>query len=286
MESDRDGRPRRVMVATRPSTCAREPWRPRDPAILRGEDPLPDVILEVDHTTDVRRNKLGLYEAWGLPGGVGRDARTSRRRSRPVGLRPGLTIRPPERGPLPRGERERHVPHLDGGRDPRRAERADARPADPHRSWTRSWAELLGRRKARPPTTTRNSAGTVAWPTARASAGGPRGRTWQRAWPDSGLSSAAWRRASSTRATAARVARALARDRRRRAPRGTPATGSSIPTTDAICLPGSRDAGAAETSLRLPSRRAAQGAAKRVDQAGRSAARGPPRISVGRGARV
>ena len=30
-------------------------------------DPLPDVVLEVDHTTDVRRRKLGIYEAWGFP---------------------------------------------------------------------------------------------------------------------------------------------------------------------------------------------------------------------------
>ena len=30
-------------------------------------DALPDVVLEVDNTTDVRRNKLGLYESWGFP---------------------------------------------------------------------------------------------------------------------------------------------------------------------------------------------------------------------------
>ena len=29
--------------------------------------PLPDVILEVDHTTDVRRRKLEVYAGWGLP---------------------------------------------------------------------------------------------------------------------------------------------------------------------------------------------------------------------------
>ncbi|MCE2559861.1 MAG: hypothetical protein J4F98_15030 [Acidobacteria bacterium] len=29
--------------------------------------PLPDVILEVDHTTDVRRRKLDVYASWGLP---------------------------------------------------------------------------------------------------------------------------------------------------------------------------------------------------------------------------
>ncbi len=37
------------------------------PAIDVDEGPLPDVVLEVDHTTDVRRRKLGIYEAWGFP---------------------------------------------------------------------------------------------------------------------------------------------------------------------------------------------------------------------------
>ena len=27
----------------------------------------PDIVLEVDHTTDVRRRKLGMYESWGIP---------------------------------------------------------------------------------------------------------------------------------------------------------------------------------------------------------------------------
>ena len=32
-----------------------------------GEHDFPDVVLEVDHTTDVRPGKLLLYEAWGFP---------------------------------------------------------------------------------------------------------------------------------------------------------------------------------------------------------------------------
>ena len=32
-----------------------------------GENQYPDVVLEVDNTTDVRRHKLKLYEAWGFP---------------------------------------------------------------------------------------------------------------------------------------------------------------------------------------------------------------------------
>ena len=36
-------------------------------AMMVGEHHYPDLILEVDLTTDVRRNKVKLYEAWGFP---------------------------------------------------------------------------------------------------------------------------------------------------------------------------------------------------------------------------
>ena len=39
----------------------------RGPAIDVDEDPLPDVVLEVDHTTNVRRRKLGIYKESGFP---------------------------------------------------------------------------------------------------------------------------------------------------------------------------------------------------------------------------
>ncbi len=41
--------------------------RLRGPAIDVDADPLPDVVLEVDHTTDVRRRKLGIYMESGFP---------------------------------------------------------------------------------------------------------------------------------------------------------------------------------------------------------------------------
>ena len=41
--------------------------RLQGPAIELDADPLPDVVLEVDHTTDVRRRKLGIYKASGFP---------------------------------------------------------------------------------------------------------------------------------------------------------------------------------------------------------------------------
>ena len=91
MERDGDGRPRQVLVADQTIYLDRSAWRPRDPAIVLGADPLPDVILEVDHTTDIRRNKLPVYEAWGFPE-VWVDTPDLPSRNRPRRVRPGLTI--------------------------------------------------------------------------------------------------------------------------------------------------------------------------------------------------
>ena len=61
-------------------------------AMAVGENHFPNVVLEVDHTTDVRRNKLRLYEEWGFPEVwvevPDRPPRSGRRR----GVRPGLTV--------------------------------------------------------------------------------------------------------------------------------------------------------------------------------------------------
>ena len=51
----------------------------------------PDVVLEVDHTTDVRAGKLRLYESWGLPE-LWVEVPERVPRNRPSGLVPGLTI--------------------------------------------------------------------------------------------------------------------------------------------------------------------------------------------------
>ena len=64
---------------------------PGEAAMTVGEDDLPDVVLEVDHTTDVRRGKLGFYEEWGFPE-VWVDVPERRARSRAADRRPGLTI--------------------------------------------------------------------------------------------------------------------------------------------------------------------------------------------------
>ena len=64
---DADGRPRRAMEAD--ETLYLHPTRATIPekSLLIGEHDFPDVVLEVDHTTDVRPGKLLLYEAWGFP---------------------------------------------------------------------------------------------------------------------------------------------------------------------------------------------------------------------------
>ena len=63
-----------------------------DPAgMVVGEHDFPDVVVEVDHTTDVRRGKLQLYEEWGFPE-VWVEVPDRRAPSRPSGRLPGLTI--------------------------------------------------------------------------------------------------------------------------------------------------------------------------------------------------
>lgn len=63
-----DGRPRRIMQADQ--SLYLHPERTnivKQTAMVVGENQYPDVVLEVDRSTDVRRHKLKLYEAWGFP---------------------------------------------------------------------------------------------------------------------------------------------------------------------------------------------------------------------------
>ena len=57
--------------------------------VRRGEGP--DVVLEVDHTTDARRRKLGLYKQWRIPE-IWVEVPDAPARSRPRSRRSGLTI--------------------------------------------------------------------------------------------------------------------------------------------------------------------------------------------------
>ena len=78
------------------------PGRARLPVhgLVIGEHDLPDVVVEVDHTTDVRRGKLGLYEAWGFPE-VWVDVPDQTSPSRPAGRAPGPDHPPARRRSLP-----------------------------------------------------------------------------------------------------------------------------------------------------------------------------------------
>ena len=64
---DAEGRPERALEAD--ETLYLHPDRAATPerSLTVGEHDFPDVVLEVDHTTDVRPGKLLLYEAWGFP---------------------------------------------------------------------------------------------------------------------------------------------------------------------------------------------------------------------------
>ena len=63
---------------------------PSQPTVL-GEDPVPDVVVEVDHTTDARRRKLREYEKWRFPE-VWVEVPDTPHRSRPRNRPSALTI--------------------------------------------------------------------------------------------------------------------------------------------------------------------------------------------------
>ena len=89
---DAQGKPRRIMQADQ--TVYLHPRRAEllgAGAMVVGRHSYPDVVLEVDHTTDVRRGKLKLYEAWGFPE-VWVEVPEVRAPGRPKGRLPGLTI--------------------------------------------------------------------------------------------------------------------------------------------------------------------------------------------------
>ena len=68
VERDAGGAPVRAMQPD--ETLYLHPDRtilPADGSLVIGEHDLPDVVLEVDHTTDIRPGKLPVYEAWGVP---------------------------------------------------------------------------------------------------------------------------------------------------------------------------------------------------------------------------
>ena len=63
---DAAGRPHQILQADNVVYLQPARWKTRG-RVNVDEGPLPDVVLEVDHTTDVRRWKLGKYQEWGFP---------------------------------------------------------------------------------------------------------------------------------------------------------------------------------------------------------------------------
>ena len=95
--------------------------KPGPAAMVVGEDDFPDVVLEVDHTTDARRGKLALYEDWGFPEvwvrGAGHAVGAAGTRAAP-----GTDDSSAGAWSVPGGGREPGVSRLAGGRDSRGVE--------------------------------------------------------------------------------------------------------------------------------------------------------------------
>ena len=94
---DPGGEPRRVMQADESVYLHPAQAKLPEAAMVVGEDDFPDVVLEVDHTTDVHRGKLALYESWGFPE-VWVEVPDAPSPRRPHRRRPGLTIHLREHG--------------------------------------------------------------------------------------------------------------------------------------------------------------------------------------------
>ena len=110
LQRDRCGEPQVIMQAD--ESVYLHPGRARLPgakAMMLGEDDPPDVVLEVDHTTDVRRRKLPQYEWWGFPE-VWVEVPDTPSASRPRGRRPGLTIHLLENGAFRQSAASRAFP--------------------------------------------------------------------------------------------------------------------------------------------------------------------------------
>ena len=82
---------------------------PQGVALIIGEDDPPDVVLEVDNTTDIRRGKLIAYAEWGFPE-VWVETPDEGSPSRPRSLRPRATIYVLEDGRYQESPRSRAFP--------------------------------------------------------------------------------------------------------------------------------------------------------------------------------
>ena len=107
---DEHGERRRILQADQ--SVYLHPGRSRLPdeaGMVVGEHDFPDVVVEVDHITDVRRGKLWLYEEWGFPE-VWVEVPDRYSPSRPAGRRAGLAIHLLEGGAYRTAPRSRAFP--------------------------------------------------------------------------------------------------------------------------------------------------------------------------------
>lgn len=88
---DSAGRPTEAMHPDQSVYLRPDVWTPSGRQTVIGRDPRPDVVLEVDHTTDVRPRKLGIYRRWRFPE-VWVETPDAPSPSRPRGVVPGLSI--------------------------------------------------------------------------------------------------------------------------------------------------------------------------------------------------
>ena len=88
---DSAGRPTEAMHPDQSVYLRPDVWTPSGRQTVIGRDPRPDVVLEVDHTTDVRPRKLGIYRRWRFPE-VWVETPDAPSASRPQGVVPGLSI--------------------------------------------------------------------------------------------------------------------------------------------------------------------------------------------------
>lgn len=88
---DGDGTLERLLAADQIVFVNPASTSPRGKEIERSADHLPDVVLEVDYSTDARQRKLGIYESWSFPE-VWIEVPDAVWRRRPKNRPPGLTI--------------------------------------------------------------------------------------------------------------------------------------------------------------------------------------------------
>ncbi len=243
-ERDAHGEPRLIMQADEMVYLHPAHARLPRPVLTVGEHDFPDVVLEVDHTTDVRRRKLPQYEAWGFPE-VWVEVPEADAPSRPRSRRSGLTIHLLEDGAYRQAAASRAFPGWTA------AEIHAALNEDTFSAQTGAVLErvgaVLGEREGTGPTTTRCWARSAA-EAGRKGAPDWRGRCWRRAASRCRPDSPACRASPRCPTTSSRK---------------PPPPASARPTFGSVCAAGSRPARYHELFADEVGKRGADGATTR-----------------------